>query len=55
MSFLTVKDLMNNFQVSKSTIYRWINERGFPEPVKLSPKASRWNSKDVEIWISRLP
>ena len=54
MSFLTIKDLMNSLQVSKSTIYRWIHERGFPEPIKFSEKASRWESEEVNRWISEL-
>lgn len=41
-----------HFGVSRATIWRWTNERGFPAPVKLSPQITRWKWSDVTAWES---
>ena len=46
--------LCKQIGVSRSTIYRWINEGTFPSPVRISPGAVRWRSEDVEQWMNSL-
>lgn len=41
--------------LSKSTIYRLMNEGKFPRPVKLSKNRVAWRSYDIENWLSNLP
>ncbi len=41
--------------ISKSTLRRMIRRGEFPEPLKLSPGASRWPKQDVYHYIDRLP
>jgi len=43
-------DLAAHFRVSRATIWRWVNERQFPAPLKLSPQITRWRWNDVRIW-----
>lgn len=43
-------NLAAHFGVSRATIWRWVNEGGFPAPVKLSPQVTRWKWADVEAW-----
>lgn len=35
---------------AKSTIYKWMGEGTFPEPVKLSKRLVLWIRTDVEDW-----
>lgn len=42
--------LAAHFGVSRATIWRWANERGFPAPVRLSPQITRWKWSDVTAW-----
>lgn len=43
-------DLAAHFRVSRATIWRWVNERQFPGPVKLSPQITRWRWADIREW-----
>lgn len=47
--FLTMKDLMSRYQVSKATINNWRNAGLFPQGMKVS-KVRRWNIHDIESW-----
>ena len=40
--------------VSRSTVYRWISEGSFPEPVRVSERAVRWQIDDIEEWRNAL-
>lgn len=39
---------------SRSTIYRWVSEGTFPQPVRISEKAIRWNIDEFETWRAAL-
>ncbi len=42
--------------LSKSTIYKLVKMGSFPQPVKLSIRATGWRVSDVEAWLmSRQP
>ena len=49
-----IGDLCKQIGVSRTTIYRWINEGTFPSPVRMGPGAVRWRSEDVERWRTSL-
>ncbi|WP_231365736.1 AlpA family transcriptional regulator [Thioalkalivibrio sp. ALMg3] len=39
-------------EVSPSTVWRWVRNGDFPQPVRLSPGCTRWRLEDVERWES---
>ncbi|MBD3821176.1 MAG: AlpA family transcriptional regulator [Thiotrichales bacterium] len=41
--------------LSRSSIYRLIQEGKFPPPVKLSARASAWFDDDINEWLNALP
>lgn len=41
--------------LSRSSIYRLIQEGKFPPPVKLSARASAWFERDIDEWLNALP
>lgn len=49
---LTVKQVSAWIGMSVATIYRWIAENKFPEPVKLGNRSVRWPKADIEAWLS---
>lgn len=53
-TYLTDKQLAQRFSVGRATIWRWLKERAFPEPVRLSPNCTRWRVSDVEAWEKRV-
>ena len=46
-----LKDLIEITGLKKSTIYELIQNGRFPEPVKLTERASGWRSSDIAAWI----
>ena len=40
--------------LSRSTIYKWMNEGSFPKPVKLGPRAVGWREADINDWLNKL-
>ena len=48
--FLRRKDILARYNITNSTLYRWIDEGRFPAPVKLveGGKASGWPLEEIE-------
>ena len=51
--FLRLPQVLDYVGVSKPTIYRWIKEKTFPEPIKLSPRMAVWKTSDVKEWMRK--
>ena len=49
---LRMPDLSRYLGISKATIYRLLNRRRFPKPIKLGPRAVGWKITDVDEWIA---
>ena len=57
---LKVGEVSEWLNVSRSTIYKWVNEGEFPEPVVLGQddgkrSASRWKEAEVVDWLESRP
>ncbi|AZQ69190.1 AlpA family transcriptional regulator [Silicimonas algicola] len=37
--------------LSRSTIYAWMKQGEFPQPLKLGARAVRWRSGDISAWL----
>jgi len=37
--------------ISRSTIYRLMEDGDFPRPIKLGRRAVRWKSEDIDDWL----
>ncbi|WP_430471802.1 helix-turn-helix transcriptional regulator [Thalassospira lucentensis] len=48
--FLSDKQLATRYNVARSTVWRWVQTRNFPKPVKLGKGCSRWRISDLEKW-----
>jgi prophage regulatory protein len=48
--YLRRKEVLARYGVTNSTLYRWIEEKRFPAPVKLveGGKASGWPLEEIE-------
>ncbi len=45
----SLPELMEMFQVSRASIYRWVNDGKFPKPVKMG-ELSFWPVSEVQSW-----
>jgi prophage regulatory protein len=39
--------------VSRATIWRWVQENKFPQPIRLSSGICVWRLSDIERWIEQ--
>ncbi len=51
---LRIRDVSAITALSRSTIYRRLDDKTFPEPVKVSRVAIRWKESALNDWMSRL-
>ena len=51
--FLRQPQVLAFVPISKSTLWRRIQARTFPEPVKLSERVTVWRAEDIRRWIAQ--
>lgn len=39
--------------LSRSTIYKWMDNDRFPKAVKLGPRAVGWFQADIDAWLEQ--
>lgn len=49
--FLRQRQVLAFVPISKSTLWRRVQARSFPEPIKLSARVTAWRAEDVRRWI----
>jgi prophage regulatory protein len=49
--YLRVPHVLKLLRVGESTLYRWVSNGKFPQPIKLGGKVIAWPVKDVTAWI----
>lgn len=49
--FLRQPQVLSFVPISKSTLWRRVHARTFPEPVKLSERVTVWRAEDIRRWI----
>jgi prophage regulatory protein len=52
-TFLTAEAIAEKLGVSTRTLWRWIQEKIFPKPIKIG-RSTRWLESDVVAYIDRL-
>lgn len=53
IGFLRQPQVLRLIPISKSTLWRHVQARTFPQPVKLSQRVTAWRAEDVRRWIER--
>ncbi len=53
MNYLRVSDMMQKFKVSRTTIYRWVEDAVLPKPTKIG-KTPMWIETDIDADILAL-
>ena len=51
--FLRQPQVLAFVPFSKSTLWRRIQARTFPQPLKLSARVTVWRAEDIRGWIAR--
>lgn len=51
--FLRQPQVLSLVPISKSTLWRRVQARTFPEPLKLSQRVTVWRAEDIRRWIAQ--
>lgn len=51
MKFLRLKEVMAITALSRSSIYKFMNEERFPQTISLGDRAVAWLESEVEEWM----
>ena len=51
MTRLTAREVTERFPLTRSTLYRWMREYGFPRPVKIGGRRE-WIADEIEAWFA---
>ncbi|WP_086982415.1 AlpA family transcriptional regulator [Vibrio aphrogenes] len=51
MQFIRLKEVITLTSLSRSSIYKFMNEDQFPKSVSLGDRAVAWIKEEVEEWI----
>ncbi len=50
--FSRAKQLLPFLPIGESTLWAWVKQSKFPQPIKLSPTVTAWANKDVHEWLN---
>ncbi|MDO4441353.1 MAG: AlpA family phage regulatory protein [Moraxella sp.] len=48
---LRMSEFMPFLPIGKSTVWVWIKDGKFPQPIKLSPTVTVWRNSDIQEWL----
>ena len=52
-TYLRFDDLRDRRIVrNRTTLYRWIKERGFPVGILLGPNTRAWDEDEIDAWLA---
>ncbi|WP_376786580.1 MULTISPECIES: helix-turn-helix transcriptional regulator [Comamonas] len=52
MRILRIKQVLDKCGLGKTTLYKLINAKTFPQPVALGERAVGWVESEIELWIA---
>ena len=52
---LTLRDVRDATQLSRSTIYRYVAAERFPAPIRTGPNTVRWRASELDNWLKGQP
>jgi prophage regulatory protein len=50
-----MRDLTSDYGLSPATVYRWISEGSFPQPIRLGRNSVAWKGEEIEEWVRSRP
>lgn len=51
MRIIRLRDVLESTGLARSTVYRYMEEGSFPQPIALGDRAVGWVESEVQEWI----
>ena len=48
---LTSDELLKKFQISRTTLFRWVKAGSFPSPVRIGRRTIRWRADEIDEFV----
>lgn len=48
---LTSDELLKQFRISRTTLFRWVKAGEFPEPIKIGRRSIRWRADEIDEFL----
>lgn len=48
-----LSQLLPYLPIGKSTVWNWVKQGKFPQPIKLSPTVTVWRNSDIHAWLEQ--
>lgn len=48
--YLSDVHIAKRYAIGRTTVWRWVQQGRFPQPVRLSNSCTRWRLADLEAW-----
>ena len=48
---MRVPAVLDRLGVSRTTLYRWMEDGHFPKPIRLGPNTIAWRASDLDQWL----
>lgn len=48
--FLDINAVARRYDVKRATVWAWMSQGRFPQPMRLTPGCSRWSIEDLKVW-----
>lgn len=52
--YLRVKQVAEHLGISKSSVWRWVQESILPEPIRIAGRTTVWRADEVEAAIEKI-
>ena len=50
----SIDEVIAYTHISRTTLWRWIRDGRFPEPIRLSPRRRVWKESALQEWMNGL-
>ncbi|MFK0572915.1 helix-turn-helix transcriptional regulator [Endozoicomonas sp.] len=47
---LSRSEVLDRYGIGNTTLYRWLSDGRFVEPIRFGPRCIRWKLQDLEAW-----
>src|SRR5262245_40854494 len=55
LRMLRESEILEALGISRTTLWRWRRDEGFPAPLRIGPATNAWPAAAVERWIASRP
>ena len=49
-AFLDIHGVARRYNVTRATVWSWMQQGKFPQPMRITPGCSRWPLEDLKTW-----